>query len=240
MKLDEKYKNKEFFYEEYINKNKSANQIAKEIKVSRPAVSFYLKRFGITKEQQITKYYQSYLGKKIGNWTIISVLDDKDKHKIVTCQHNEGQIKKINLYNLINRGTASYYIDKFPKTGKLPNHFVTRVCKRAQKVNMEFNLDHDYLWDLFLKQNKKCAFSGIEIIFTNPREGKQTASLDRIDSQKGYIKGNVQWVHKQLNRMKWNLDEKSFFQWIDMIYHFKHNAHFVNSFFEKNRSDRKT
>ena len=29
-----------------------------------------------------------------------------------------------------------------------------------------------------------------------------TASLDRIDSSKGYIEGNVQWVHKSVNIMK--------------------------------------
>ena len=29
-----------------------------------------------------------------------------------------------------------------------------------------------------------------------------TASLDRIDSNLGYVKGNVQWVHKHINVMK--------------------------------------
>ena len=29
-----------------------------------------------------------------------------------------------------------------------------------------------------------------------------TASLDRIDSSKPYIKGNMQWLHKDVNIMK--------------------------------------
>ena len=37
-----------------------------------------------------------------------------------------------------------------------------------------------------------------------------TASLDRIDSSKGYIKGNVQWVHKEFNKMKLDLLDKEF------------------------------
>lgn len=27
--------------------------------------------------------------------------------------------------------------------------------------------------------------------------------FDRIDPNKGYIIGNVQWVHKHINMMKW-------------------------------------
>ena len=42
--------------------------------------------------------------------------------------------------------------------------------------------------------------------------GGQTASLDRIDSTKGYIEGNVQWVDKIVNAMKWNIPEKYFIE----------------------------
>jgi hypothetical protein len=45
-------------------------------------------------------------------------------------------------------------------------------------------------------------------------KGKQkgTASLDRIDSLVGYIKGNVQWVHKDVNVSKMDFDESYFRQ----------------------------
>lgn len=36
------------------------------------------------------------------------------------------------------------------------------------------------------------------------------ASLDRIDSSLGYIEGNVQWVLREINFMKGNLDEEYF------------------------------
>ena len=32
--------------------------------------------------------------------------------------------------------------------------------------------------------------------------GEQTASLDRIDSHKGYVVGNTQWVHTMVNMCK--------------------------------------
>jgi len=32
--------------------------------------------------------------------------------------------------------------------------------------------------------------------------GAQTASLDRVDSRKGYVVGNIQWVHSMVNMSK--------------------------------------
>lgn len=42
--------------------------------------------------------------------------------------------------------------------------------------------------------------------------------LDRIDSSKGYIEGNVQWVHKDVNMMKQNYSQKYFIEMCKKIY----------------------
>ena len=44
-----------------------------------------------------------------------------------------------------------------------------------------------------------------------------TASLDRIDSSKGYIQGNIQWVHKRINQMKWDSEENDFINWCKLV-----------------------
>jgi hypothetical protein len=75
----------------------------------------------------------------------------------------------------------------------------------------ELTITIDYVWDLFISQGRKCALSGLELTF--PKIGKDknwTASLDRIDSSKGYVKENVQWVHKDVNIMKNKFDVKYF------------------------------
>jgi hypothetical protein len=74
---------------------------------------------------------------------------------------------------------------------------------------------------LFLKQDRKCKLSGIEIKF-HPEEkrikqSQQTASLDRIDNTKGYIEGNIQWLHKDINNMKWNFNESTFINYCCQI-----------------------
>lgn len=81
----------------------------------------------------------------------------------------------------------------------------------------EFLITIKYIWELFLKQNRKCALTNLDIGFEGraisrkkKSTSKITASLDRIDSSKGYIEGNVQWIHKDINIMKNDYDVNHF------------------------------
>lgn len=74
------------------------------------------------------------------------------------------------------------------------------------------------MWNLFLKQNSKCALSGVDIILTRPYSClKQSASLDRVDNTTGYRIGNVRWVHKIANRLKNALQDEELFEWCKRI-----------------------
>ncbi|WP_439357855.1 hypothetical protein [Bradyrhizobium sp. DASA03007] len=86
----------------------------------------------------------------------------------------------------------------------------TRLARAgAEKRGLSFEIDAEYIEQLFAVQEGKCAISGLPLIIDwaacNP-----TASLDRRDSSRGYIKGNVQWVHKVVNEMKWDYSEDYF------------------------------
>jgi hypothetical protein len=106
----------------------------------------------------------------------------------------------------------------------------TYYKKGAASRGFDFDISIEYAWELFLKQKKKCALSGQEIGF-NVKTGtlnkygyqKNTASLDRIDSRKGYVIGNVQWVHKDINKLKSNLDEESFVRLCTFVSEYKKN-----------------
>jgi hypothetical protein len=87
----------------------------------------------------------------------------------------------------------------------IPQKVWSDFRRGAEKRNLEFNVSIEYGWELYLYQNKKCALTGYDISFGTTRRSKdQTASLDRIDSSKGYIEGNIQWLHKDINILKWD------------------------------------
>ena len=77
-------------------------------------------------------------------------------------------------------------------------------CHAASR-NLVFEITIEYAWMLYEQQNRQCSLTNLPIGFG--KKGKSTASLDRIDSTKGYVEGNVQWVHKDVNRMKMDLEQ---------------------------------
>ena len=80
-----------------------------------------------------------------------------------------------------------------------------RYIHGASRRDLEFTITIDAMWNLFEKQKGKCALTGLPICFPIKKPFKKvdsTASLDRIDSAKGYVPGNVQWVHRDINMMK--------------------------------------
>lgn len=88
-----------------------------------------------------------------------------------------------------------------------------RNCRRkTERETLPFNITIEYIWNLFLEQNRRCALSGRLLIMRGKVNGKLigNASLDRIDSSKGYVEGNVQWIDKKLQFTKRNLSDQEF------------------------------
>jgi len=82
------------------------------------------------------------------------------------------------------------------------------LCTKAKLRTKEFNLtDHDLL-DLWEKQNGQCAYTKLPLLATANQFN--TVSLDRVDSSKGYVVGNVQLVCAAINKMKQEYTEELF------------------------------
>ena len=93
----------------------------------------------------------------------------------------------------------------------------------ARKRNLSWNISMSMVWSLFELQERKCKLSGLPLTFGRGKmDTDRTASLDRIDSSKGYEDGNIQWVHKDINRMKQHFPEKQFLELVEDIYKHQH------------------
>lgn len=87
------------------------------------------------------------------------------------------------------------------------------ILTNAKSRKLDVLLTKQEAWAQFQEQEGRCALSGLPIDLGKDR----TASLDRIDSTKGYETGNVQWVHKAINQMKWDLSEDKFIEYCCLI-----------------------
>jgi hypothetical protein len=86
-----------------------------------------------------------------------------------------------------------------------PLKFIFRdAIRHAKAKNRIFEIVLEDLEDCLRKQNNVCALTGIEFNEIN------APSLDRIDSEIGYTKENIQFIGIKINIMKSNLSEKEF------------------------------
>lgn len=131
-------------------------------------------------------------------------------------------LKRLKFLNVevrdrVTSSRISRNVDSIP----LSASFFGAIHNSSKTRNLDFKITKKYIYDLFILQNKKCLLSGLELSL--PQDNQDflnrdfTASLDRIDSSKGYIKGNVQWVHKKINIMKQNMTDDEFIKWCNLV-----------------------
>jgi hypothetical protein len=170
-------------------------------------------------------------GRKVNDWTLLDMFIEYSKLYYM-CECKCGEVKKVLATEIENEKSKRCTKCSGIKTGrekKLRNGyeeitltFFNRIKISAERRSIDFDLSMEYLWELYLNQNKKCALSGIDITFGNGINCNTiTCSLDRIDSCVGYEEGNVQWVHKDINKMKWKFEEDKFIEYCNKVSCFK-------------------
>lgn len=104
---------------------------------------------------------------------------------------------------------------------------VSKTRYSAREVrNIDFDIDTDYVMGLLVQQQGQCALTGWPLEFTrggawngkNPRG----ATMDRIDSSKGYVRGNIQLTCGIANVIKSSLNNSEFIQLCSAVT--KHNG----------------
>ena len=96
---------------------------------------------------------------------------------------------------------------------------LTRAANRGEYSQI-IEVDLDYVYSIGESQDWVCALSGVPLEFTRGGTmwgGKwcnpNSCTIDRIDSSKGYIKGNIQLVTWRINCMKRDLENSEFIEW---------------------------
>jgi hypothetical protein len=81
-----------------------------------------------------------------------------------------------------------YQIEKISDWARI---LVNSSKHNAKRYGKEFDIDTNYILELYEQQNHRCYWFGIELEPSNVNRYPAKPSLDRLDSNKGYIKDNV-------------------------------------------------
>ena len=211
---------KEYLLEEYIAKKRSAANIAKEYSVTPKNVCYWLKKHNISARKNIAI---DLTNQKFGNLTVISRdhtkknLNSMGTFWLCKCScGNDTIVKRTSLIGGFTKSCGCFRKNKIYKGYEsISGVYFSRLKKGAGSRDLKFDISIKDLWDLFIKQKKLCALTKIKLnLVRNYTKNRidQTASLDRIDNQKGYVKNNIHWVHKDVNIMKGKLDVNYFIE----------------------------
>lgn len=182
------------------------------------------------------------IGKKFGKLTVL----EESNEKIISKNGNKinGLLGKFKCdcgkivtkpYRYAVRGSIlSCGCSQSPKKSMSPNwrghekisgDYWGGIIRSAKIRKIDFEISIEHAWEKYLAQNGKCALSGEELEFGKTNVDLScNASLDRIDSKKGYVEGNIQWVTKEVNRMKMDTNEERFVYLCSLISKNKENS----------------
>lgn len=117
----------------------------------------------------------------------------------------------------LDSGNAEYLkgVTKADKYTGLREHL-----RRAKYRTREFNITIDDLFEQWTKQDGMCPYTGVKLI--HPIRMKDEgliymASLDRIDSNIGYMKGNVQFISAAANMAKNSMTHEQMIEFCKLI-----------------------
>lgn len=136
-------------------------------------------------------YHQKYYQENKENW----IRDTEEKKH----SHRESSKKYANK----NRESRSKYEQEY-WSSRWEEYMWKQAKRRSARSGLDFDID---VSDIVIPTH--CPYLGIEItkifgqgvVWSNP-------SLDRIDNNKGYIKGNVQVLSRRANSVKQDLSLK--------------------------------
>lgn len=219
--------------EEY--KNKTYLELEKEFNISHNLIWKYLKLKGVESRKPYKRKTQREIppiGKKFGLWTVIStetksgseLNKNSNKRAIywkVRCEcgceawKNSSQLKNGTSTRCKKCGNKTYITDdgEIIIESILLSKFrqIAANAKKRKKVShLDFNITPEYLHKLYNKDHH-CALSGIDLTIDKSKNiNAQNISVDRIDSNVGYIEGNIELVDKRINLMKGCLSNEEF------------------------------
>ena len=152
-----------------------------------------------------------YLCTKCGEYKDGNEFDESNTKSSIHRDYKDRRCKEC-------KSIQSKWNNKFDDIDRMLNNRFLGLQERSYKNSIDINITKDYLKELWVNQKGFCALSGIKMthIAGNGRTFTNV-SIDRIDSNLGYVEGNVQLVCMAANQMKSDLNESELLKFCKAI-----------------------
>ncbi len=118
-------------------------------------------------------------------------------------------------YNNSKHGIEQQRANRISSVENFLRYKLTFIRSKSRTKNRQMNLDLKYLIKMHSKQGGRCNISSVQM--TTRYNDLCSISIDRINSSKGYIKGNVQLVCRAINLAKQHLSNRAMIVFIKKV-----------------------
>jgi hypothetical protein len=94
---------------------------------------------------------------------------------------------------------------------------ISTIKKKCYESNIPFDFHQTFLYELYIKQNGKCYFTGIDIRHNPGCHQYDSISIERLNPILGYTKDNVVLAAFAINSFKGMMDENEFKKFLIQI-----------------------
>jgi len=226
-------------FQKLVNSCKNIGQVAKKLNVSNSKARKMMisdkidyshfsrrgvydkmvnKKFNMLKVVSIEYKKNEYAG-RVNNRALANCVCDCGKLKTIRCDAiKDGTRFSCGCHSHNRWNTVGSKNHSFSGVGKLGSVKFNEIKKCAIRRNISFKITIREAWNVFKRQNGKCALTGMPMWFGRTRIRHETnASLDRIDSSQGYTKNNIEWVLKDINRIKGSFNKEYFINLCNLV-----------------------
>jgi hypothetical protein len=162
-------------------------------------------------------------GRQYANWTVIKVARKRDRHQsVMLCRCECGLEREIQASALKNgREPRCECQIPYIRVAGVHRLIWKKVLWGAQTRGLAVEVSWEEAYALLQNQGFSCALTGLPLVISKTNaghtHGETTASLDRIDATRGYVKDNLMWTHKDINRMRMEFDVEKFIKYCRMV-----------------------
>lgn len=207
---------------------KTLKEIGEILNCTANTVKRYINNAGEKTRKRGENREENIDGKKFGRLSVIKRTTERNNHgkQLILCQCDCGKSRKICISELrqTQNPTCGDKLCKFGPNGTMWNGhkeisqtMFQRIKNGADRRNINFEITIEDMYDRWVFQKGICSLSGEKLTYYENSAYNYNASLDRIDSKKGYTKDNIQWIHKDINKMKMDLEQEKLINWCKKI-----------------------